>query len=539
MKTYFTLLSFLRRAQKGNKGKRSETTHRIGRVVLLLIVVLYCWGMLLPGSYVAFGMLPSRMALPLLGAFFSSLLVASILIGLRVGYSLFAPSRDLPFLLSLPIPYRTVFAARLTMGYFSEISLFALFAAPVMIGYVAQLGSVVSVIASVLLLLLMPLFSLCISSLISLATVRLTRFLRRGEVLFSALSMVLILAVTFGIQFGVQNLAEKGSGELLDNIERIESTLQRFGRLFPPGQWAAESMTQPFHLGFWLFVLCTAVLCVLLIYAGGRLYSHGAIVLPEEGKKAGGKVAVQRQRGVLSSLMLRELRTITRSPTFAINLLSPFFIGPFLIVMMMFSTQSEGTDLVALLAQAPVYGFFVTVIAICFICSMNMIGNTALSREGRAIWLCQTIPVSPARQIAAKLLLAILFSLAEAIVNALLLLFILHLPVGSVAAGMAVGFLASIAPLVISALPDFYRPKLTWETERQAVKNNFNAVIGMFLSLFLLLPQAIVFVLCMVFDLPFWLMVAASVLLSAVEIAIIAALLPSIASASFARLSRR
>ena len=536
MKEYLLLTRLFFRAQyRLDKNKAKGKQRGVGHLILAVFLVLYFWSMMFPVSLFVFGLVDGQTAQALLGTFLVVLLLSCSLLGLRVGYSLFASSHDLPFLLSLPIPSGIVFAAHMTMGYLSELMMVLLLGGPFLVGYLWQHGSVLAVISGLLTLLMTPIFSLAIAALLSLLLVRLTRFFRKGEMLFSVLSTVLAIATVLGLQLGLQRLSLDEGPQLLQNLEQLVESVSRLGRVFPPGLWAAQGIATPFGLGFWLFLLLCGALLALLLWAGGRLYSHGALILMEgKRSKTKGQALRYRQRSVLGTLMLREWRSMFRSPTYAINLFSPLLVAPIMVIAMYSSLHSEGVSLGEVLGNLPLMGFYITFGMVCLICSMNMISSTSMSREGRSIWLLQTIPVCPTYQLAAKFLLAEIASLVEAATITVLMIVFLQIDVATgLWAGLA-GYLACVAPLIVSSLPDMLRPRLHWDKEQQAVKNNFNAVIGMFLSMLLLLPQLVVMLLC---HRSAALSVGVSLLVSAVEIGVAIALLPRLARTVFGRLA--
>jgi ABC-2 type transport system permease protein len=111
--------------------------------------------------------------------------------------------------------------------------------------------------------------------------------------------------------------------------------------------------------------------------------------------------------------------------------------------------------------------------------SLNLITPTALSREGTNIFFMKYIPMSYVKQIQAKIasglavsFLGILFSLIAAVtllrIHPIVIILIL---VMSIQGMIFMNYLGMIVDLI--------RPKLVWEQEAAAVKQNLNAAFTM------------------------------------------------------------
>ena len=111
--------------------------------------------------------------------------------------------------------------------------------------------------------------------------------------------------------------------------------------------------------------------------------------------------------------------------------------------------------------------------------SLNLITPTALSREGSNIFFMKYIPMSYVKQIQAKIasglavsLLGILFSLIAAII-------ILRLHPIMIALVLVMSIQGMLFMNYLGMIVDLIRPKLVWEQEAAAVKQNLNAAFTM------------------------------------------------------------
>lgn len=139
-----------------------------------------------------------------------------------------------------------------------------------------------------------------------------------------------------------------------------------------------------------------------------------------------------------------------------------------------------------------------------FLGSMNGICATTFSREGRNIDFIKIIPLSMSKQIDARLIVGLFFSM----ISALLMLIAFHY-IFSYAwyydlAYIGGALLSSILVNLISILIDGIHPKLDWEDETGAVKQNFNVmgelfvswlILGLFVLLYFVSPSLDIFAL--------------------------------------------
>ncbi len=114
----------------------------------------------------------------------------------------------------------------------------------------------------------------------------------------------------------------------------------------------------------------------------------------------------------------------------------------------------------------------------CFLSGTNGITQSALSREGKRIYVMKIIPVPYHQQILAKMATGFLFSMCG-----ISLMFVIVIAV------IQPGFLMSLLLLLVlpgaAALTnitgiifDLIWPKLHWDNEQKAVKQNMNVVYG-------------------------------------------------------------
>lgn len=498
MSLYIRLLRLQINQRMGISAIRSglrDDRKRTLRGLLVLLVAVVGVGVL-EGFYIWLlnAFLPGFRAMGMEGMLLSvALLISMVLtffLGLfyLIGMLFFA--RDTAFLAALPIPQRTVFAAKFSQVLFAEIATGLLLLAPPFILYGIDSAAGISYWLSALFVALTaPAIPLALAGLLSLLLMRFTAFWKRRDLITIIGSVILLVGFYAGQTYLTSRLPTDMTQEAIAAIVSDASGLiSRVGAAFPPSAWAARGMTdRPVMLLVYLAVSVAALGVVVL--AAGRLYYGGAMAQLEtisKGKAVRVSGKNTQKRGAVFALFLREWRTTLRSPIYALNGLLGIIMGPILMVMMSFG--SMGGDTAATLSlltgamDTPTLMLLLTAF-ILFIGTFDIAATTSLSREGKQFFLSRLIPVPPARQALSKLLFGLSVSVLTGVLMCAAAMLLLRVSWQIALAAFALAMLATPAPLALSMLPDILRPKLSWNNETEAIKQNMNGFIGVMLGM--------------------------------------------------------
>lgn len=115
--------------------------------------------------------------------------------------------------------------------------------------------------------------------------------------------------------------------------------------------------------------------------------------------------------------------------------------------------------------------------------SINMISATAISREGQFFYFMKMIPMSYRDQLNAKAASGIILSLSGILFTIIFAGSYLKLPFYLIFILLFFAIIATLFINYISLLVDVLRPKLVWESEQAAVKQNMNFLFTMIPSM--------------------------------------------------------
>ena len=409
-------------------------------------------------------------------------------------------SRDSVFLASLPLKPRTVLAAKMTQIWLAEVGVNALILLPACILYGIKTGmDALFYIRMVVVWLVGPLMPVCIGALLATLLTRASTLLRHREAIMTVGGLALMVAsIYFCMNLGGMAGNSAGDNELLTAfIMTNAGRIQGFTAIFPPAGWAVRGL-----LGdggqLALFAGASLASIALLIAVLGIWYRQLSLLQAEApvpaGKKGIRKGAFARTGGAFTALLRRELRQILRVPAYATNIL-PVCLMPALMVVMMGvfignNMGDKGQSLTTLLeSMGPIGGPIVVAVltgVISFMADMNPALSTAVSREGRGHDFMLGLPIPVKTHLMSKLAVGYGLSALGILITiaAVAILFPMIWQQALLACVLCLLFAYGCACLALAR--DVRKPRLTWVTEQEAVKQNFGTLISMLLGMGLL-----------------------------------------------------
>ncbi len=117
-----------------------------------------------------------------------------------------------------------------------------------------------------------------------------------------------------------------------------------------------------------------------------------------------------------------------------------------------------------------------------FMSALSSISATAISREGERMVFYKSLPISMMLLIRAKLIIGISLSLFMPIIILIVGIILLRPSIILIIAALLTIFIVAIYSNVFDIVFDVYKPKLVWDDETQAIKQNFVSIIPIFSS---------------------------------------------------------
>jgi ABC-2 type transport system permease protein len=321
------------------------------------------------------------------------------------------------------------------------------------------------------------------------------------------------IALVISLLFGVSCSMLPSYFVDLENIDpsqisNIGQTISRFTNYVMPflrPAITALSTTSPLIaiLNTLLFIIISLAAVGLFLLISSKVYLKGVMNGSESKSKKKKndslKLAKETKRSsVFKTYALKEWRIMFRTPIYNMNLI---VVDLIMIVIFGFSfiggnaSGEEGklmlNEILKFRLPSNNGGFIFFILAgTLFFNGVSAIAATAISREGKTAWFMKFIPVSPILQINAKIFFGVIVHL---FVPTLLL--IVSLVIGMIT---IVDFIFILIPFILVTiylnywciLIDLARPKLNWDNETVAVKQNMNSLFCLFIAFLLALLMA-------------------------------------------------
>lgn len=438
-------------------------------------------------------------------------------------------SQDLNTLVPLPLKPYEVLGSKFLVVMVNEYLTAIPFLLPPMIIYAAGTGQgVVYWLKGLILVLAAPVIPLIIGAIFVMLLMRVVN-LRRNKDLLAIIGGFMGVILALGLNIFIQRMARDGSAEFLRNMLTTQSGLiKEIGRRFPPSIWATFGLADNGLAGwgyFALFIGVSIALFFLLLWLSNLVFYKALIAGQEVTRKrktmTGSEMAKQYDRvsNPVLAIFKREWKLLLRTPIYVINGLTGAIIGPFMILVMLFAQgkDSNSTQLFSFIDK-PEFSLYVTLgglAVMLFTAGMNVVASTSVSREGNTFWIAKMIPVSPKRQVMGKFLQGYTISALGIVVTGIVLGVFIHFSILRILTVLIIGLLGAVPMTALNLLLDVLHPKLVWNSEQEAMKQNVNGVLGMLASLLYIAILAACSVGLILLGAPAWVVYAGLGLLSA------------------------
>ena len=380
-------------------------------------------------------------------------------------------SKDNDLLLSLPIPVRTIIAARLAnvwlMGtlYVTVVLLPAVVVYWIISGVTAE-----KVICGVILYLVVTFIVLLLSCLLGWAVAKISLRLKNKSFITVLVSLLFIGGYYF-FYFKANDLIR----DIILNAEVYGEKLKGaayglylFGRI-GEGDFTAAA----------IFAAATTVLCVI----AWRILSRSFLNIATSAGKTEHVRFVEkkvREKPVFGALLSKEFGRFTSSANYMLNcglgiLLVPA-AGVFLLIKGRVICETVGEAV----SGRPDCAAVLVCTALCMLASMNDMAVPSVSLEGKSLWIPQSLPVEPAKILHAKMAV-------QLILTGIPMLFAAACGAIVVPASAAVKAMVFVMPLVyvlflaVSGMFAGIRmPLLNWTNEVAPIKQSGAVAIILF-----------------------------------------------------------
>lgn len=495
MKTnkFFVLTKYLMmgsdmRSGRKKKGLSDNSIYRTIIAIILFLLFAFSIGLLDLPIYESLKAINMQSLLLVL----NYSLVAFVIFFFGVFYvmNIFYFSKDIDYLIPLPVKPETIIASKFVVTLLYEYFIEGIILIPCTLIYgISSSASPLFYVYSIILMIFLPILPLCIALLLSILVMPLIN-LSKNKDLFKIIGGIFAIVFAFGFNI-VANIGSRNEGQMSNSLKSLSNSV---GSIFPGGKIAADALINCSNFyGFLqlvIFVLINILSFVIILVLSNALYFKGVVGLSESGskRKAMNEAELSRavsRKSVVLSYTIKELKLLFRTPAYFINCVIIVLIWPLIIIMPMFfsSHQNNGLSkdqLISLFASSSNYPIVIAAAAAfgVFIGCMNVVTCTSISREGDNFFVMKYIPVPYKQQITAKILSGVVIALIGQILLAITAAIIMKMPIYISILCIIIGLAGMFFSATIGILIDIMMPKLEWDNEQKAVKQNLNVLIA-------------------------------------------------------------
>lgn len=379
--------------------------------------------------------------------------------------------KDNDLLLSLPIPVRTIIAARLMNVYLMGTMYVSVVLLPALIVYWVMVGvTAARVICGILLFLIVSVIVLLLSCLLGRVVAGISLKLKNKSFV-TVLIALLFIGVYYFFYFKANDLIR----DIIENADvygaKIKGAaygLYLFGRI-GEGDWGATA----------IFLAGTAVIFTLVWV----LLSRSFLRIAAAGGKAEKVRYVEkrsRAKRVFSAVLGKEFARFTSSPNYMLNCGLGVLMLPAAGVLLLIKGQEFYAIIGRFLADIPDAAAVLLCTALCLVSSMNDMASPSVSLEGKSIWIQQSLPVPAKTVLRAK-------ACVQIILTGVPMLFPSVCAAAIVQTTLAVRILLCVLPLVFTffsaiagTVIGVRMPVLNWTNELAPIKQSGAVMIALF-----------------------------------------------------------
>lgn len=401
-------------------------------------------------------------------------------------------SKDSETLLALPLTPEAIVLSKFSLSMVYEFLTIFVISTPIIIGYISIMNpNVLFYLMLVVVLLTIAIVPLAFAGLIIMVIMAFVPFFKNRD-FFNYASGFLALTFAIGLNYLMGGTATLDQNSLIQLLNNGNNSLLGIMKIaFPNVPFAISALVNSNILDFVIYLVITALVLVGFVFVSKLVYFKGVIGVNETSAsrknlnlKAYNKIT--SSKGVIFSYFVKEMKLMIRTPVYLLNNISIVILIPAILLVTLVSGVGADDEVVMLINSIDwssgsillIITFAGFVIGI-MMSTMNLITVTSLSREGTNIYYMKLIPMSYVKQIQAKILSGVVVSMVG-------ILFMLvpawiffkiqfHL--------IFFAFIASILGMIfinyLGMIVDLIHPKLIWEQETAAVKNNLNSVFTM------------------------------------------------------------
>ena len=408
---------------------------------------------------------------------------------------------DIENLLPLPLKPREIVGAKIASIFCAEslVQLLVIFFS--VIGFFFALGlSFKNFLLGILGMITLPMIPIIYCSIISLLIMSFTRFIKNKETI-RKVGLVFVLAVLMLFVYFLGVLQNFDLELYIEGFVNGDQTFLHVMRgIFPHINLFIDILVTGSIRSLLLYILVNIGFIVVLLVLADVCYFKGVVGLSSkdtESKKSSSNILNNiKVENPTNSYFKKEIFTLFRTSSYFLNCILINFIWPifvYVICKLKFPnlTLSKLKNLVTSTDNNTLIIIFMFVIGVSILLpALNSIASSSFSREGKNFYFMKYIPMDYSSQVYVKLLVSFIIAFIGVNVFSLIFYLVIGLKVSTAFIFLIISFLAILFICSLGIIIDSINPKLVWDDELNALRENSNNFIVMGISIFMFIVLA-------------------------------------------------
>lgn len=408
---------------------------------------------------------------------------------------------DIENLLPLPLKPREIVGAKIASIFCAEslVQLLVIFFS--VIGFFFALGlSFKNFLLGILGMITLPMIPIIYCSIISLLIMSFTRFIKNKETI-RKVGLVFVLAVLMLFVYFLGALQNFDLELYIEGFVNGDQTFLHVMRgILPHINLFIDILVTGSIRSLLLYILVNIGFIVVLLGLADVCYFKGVVGLSSkdtESKKSSSNILNNiKVENPTNSYFKKEIFTLFRTSSYFLNCILINFIWPifvYVICKLKFPdlTLSKLKNLVTSTNNNTLIIIFMFVIGVSILLpALNSIASSSFSREGKNFYFMKYIPMDYSSQVYVKLLVSFIIAFIGVNVFSLIFYLIIGLKVSTAFIFLIISFLAILFICSLGIIIDSINPKLVWDDELNALRENSNNFIVMGISIFVFIVLA-------------------------------------------------
>ena len=406
-------------------------------------------------------------------------------------------TKDNEYILPLPLKPYEIILARTNVLIITE------YIVTVLIGFIPLLvyGVLTSASMSYYLLMfvalvLVPILPILLVSIIVMIIMSFAK-ITKNKNKFQLIATILVLSIVIALSLSTTKLQDDITNEQLAHmLVEANGMVDLLKGYFPTLDYAISSLTSDSIVVALIELLKVLVFTIsgviVYVFIAQKIYFKGLVgnLFSSSSKKKNIKINTNKYNNskLYKSYISKEFKCLIRNPVFFMQCLLPAILIPLLMIVMVI-LQMKNSITPQMSEQLNSFNgntFIVACVILGVIQFFSMfiyISITAISRDGKNAIFMKYIPVSLYKQYIYKCIPNIVMGSITSIISIVVANIILKLDMLMIVLVFIAAIIMNVAESIILIIIDLKRPKLEWDSEYAVVKQNFNLIFPMIISM--------------------------------------------------------